>query len=100
MNILIQYAPRSIALRSAGTDPFALIFRHTSREEGGNPCVVEFLPWKDVQARGEYQLLNSIEVHGCLGLIDIDEGICPSIFLCLRRYIYLRYNRTASGRVH
>jgi hypothetical protein len=75
MNILIQHDPRSIALRSAGTDPHALIFRHASREEDKkNRCVVEFLPWKDVSERGEYKLLTSIEVHGSLGVIDIDHG--------------------------
>jgi hypothetical protein len=75
MNILIQHEPRSIALRGAGTNPLALVFRHASRaEDSGDRCVVEFLPWKDVRERGEYQLLNSIEVYGCLGLIDIDEG--------------------------
>lgn len=75
MNILIQHDPRSIALRAAGTNPYVLIFRHASREEGGsNRCVVEFLPWKDVIGRGEYKLLNSVEVYGCLGLIDAEEG--------------------------
>jgi hypothetical protein len=78
MNILIQHDPRSIALRGAGSNPYALIFRHTSREEGsGNRCVVEFLPWKDVSERNEYKLLNSIEVYGSLGLIDIEEGTAP-----------------------
>lgn len=75
MNILIQHDPRSIALRSAGPDPFALIFRHTSRsEDSGDRCVVEFLPWKDVNQRAGYKLLNSVEVYGSLGLIDIEEG--------------------------
>jgi hypothetical protein len=83
MNLLVQHDPRSIALRAAGTNPFALIFRHASREEkGGDRCVVEFLPWKDVNGRGEYKLLRSIEVYGCLGLIDIDEGDSHS-GLCL-----------------
>lgn len=76
MNILIQHDPRSIALRGAGPNPYALIFRHASREEqGGDRCVVEFLPWKDISERGSYRLLNSIEVYGSLGLIDIDEGM-------------------------
>jgi hypothetical protein len=75
MNILIQHEPRSIALRAAGTNPYALIFRHASREENANNrLVVEFLPWKDVCERGSYKLLNSIEVCGSLGLIDIEEG--------------------------
>lgn len=75
MNILIQHDPRSIALRGAGADPYALIFRHASREEDSSKrCVVEFLPWKDVHERSEYKLLNSIEVYGSLGLIDIEEG--------------------------
>jgi len=76
MNILIQHDPRSIALRGAGVNPFALVFRHASREEDtSDRCVVEFLPWKDVDERGKYKLLNSVEVYGCLGLIDIEEGI-------------------------
>lgn len=75
MNILIQHDPRSIAIRGAGPDPFALIFRHASRsEDSGDRCVVEFLPWKDVQQRTGYKLLNSVEVYGSLGLIDIEEG--------------------------
>jgi len=78
MNVLIQHDPRSIALRGAGPDPYALIFRHASREEGsGNRCVVEFLPWKDVSERSEYKLLSAIEVYGSLGLIDIEEGNLP-----------------------
>ena len=78
MNILIQHEPRSIALRGAGTNPSALIFRHTSREEDrSNRCVVEFLPWKDVNERGGYKLLTSVEVYGSLGLIDIEEGTTP-----------------------
>jgi hypothetical protein len=81
MNILIQHDPRSIALRSSGTDPYALIFRHASREEDKkNRCVVEFLPWKDVSERGEYKLLTAIEVYGTLGVIDIDHGP-PNIFI-------------------
>jgi hypothetical protein len=76
MNILIQHEPRSIALRGAGNNPLTLVFRHASRaENSGDRCVVEFLPWKDLSERGEYKLLNSIEVYGSLGLIDIDEGI-------------------------
>ena len=75
MNILIQHDPRAIALRGAGTDPYALIFRHASREEGSSDrCVVEFIPWRDVSQRNEYKLLNSIEVYGSLGLIDIEKG--------------------------
>jgi hypothetical protein len=78
MNVLIQHDPRSIALRGAGQDPYALIFRHASREEdSSNRCVVEFLPWKDVSERSEYKLLNSVEVYGSLGLIDIEEGSLP-----------------------
>jgi len=76
MNILIQHDPRSIALRSSGANPYALIFRHSSRaEDKKNRCVVEFLPWKDVSERGEYKLLQSVEVYGSLGLVDIDHGI-------------------------
>ena len=76
MNILIQDDPRSIALRAAGPNPYALVFRHASREEdSNNRCVVEFLPWKDVSERGGYKLLNCLEVYGSLGLIDIDKGI-------------------------
>jgi hypothetical protein len=76
MNILIQHEPRSIALRGAGPDPFALIFRHASKEEAsGDRCVVEFIPWRDVHERSRYKLLNSVEVYGSLGLIDIEEGI-------------------------
>lgn len=75
MNILIQYEPRSIALRATGPNPHALIFRHAPREEDkSNRCVVEFLPWKDVDERGGYKLLNSVEVYGSLGLIDIEDG--------------------------
>jgi hypothetical protein len=75
MNILIQHDPRSLALRGAGRDPYALIFRHASRkEDSNNRCVVEFLPWKDVSERGAYKLVNSIQAYGSLGLIDIDEG--------------------------
>jgi hypothetical protein len=78
MNILIQHDPRSLALRGAGPNPYALIFRHASREEdSSNRCVVEFLPWKDVNERSAYKLLNSIEVYGSLGLIDVDEGNAP-----------------------
>ena len=78
MNILIQHEPRSIALRGAGSNPSALIFRHASRErDSSNRCVVEFLPWKDVNERGGYKLLSSIEVYGSLGLIDIEEGGPP-----------------------
>ena len=78
MNILIQHDPRSIALRGAGTNPSALIFRHAPRvENSSNRCVVEFLPWKDVNERGGYKLLNSIEVYGSLGLIDVEEGTIP-----------------------
>jgi hypothetical protein len=89
MNILIQHEPRSIALRAAGPNPFALIFRHASREEqGGNRSVVEFLPWKDVNDRGSYKLLNSIEVYGSLGLIDIEDGMSRGVadvdvFVCV-----------------
>ena len=80
MNILIQHEPRSIAIRASGTNPYALIFRDAPVEEDtGNRCVVEFLPWKDVHERGEYKLLNSVEVYGCLGLIDIDKGIISKI---------------------
>ena len=76
MNILIQHDPRSIALRGAGTNPYALIFRYGSGEEvRSSRCVVEFLRWKDVNERGGYKLLNSIEVYGSLGLIDIEEGM-------------------------
>lgn len=76
MNILIQYEPRSIALRGAGTNPYALIFRHASREEdSGNRCIVEFLPWKDVNERNGYKSLSSVEVYGSLGLIDIEKGM-------------------------
>ena len=74
MNVLIQHDPRSVALRAAGPDPYALIFRHASREDS-NRCIVEFLPWKDVKERGEYKLLNTVEVYGSLGLIDIEDGI-------------------------
>jgi len=75
MNILIQHDPRSIAIRGAGPDPFALIFRHAARsEDSGDRCVVEFLPWKEMQQRAGYKLLNSVEVYGSLGLIDIEEG--------------------------
>lgn len=91
MNILIQHDPRSIALRGAGTNPYALIFRHASREDDrGNRCVVEFLPWKDVNERSGYKLLSSVEVYGSLGLIDIEEGMslaqtaidCRRLYLC------------------
>jgi len=76
MNILIQLDPRSIALRSSGANPYALIFRHASRvEDNKNRCVVEFLPWKDVRERGEYRLIQSVEVYGSLGVIDIDHGM-------------------------
>jgi len=75
MNIFVQREPRSIALRSTGTNPFALIFRHAAREETTvSRCVVEFLPWNDISDRGDYKLLNQIEAFGCLGLIDVDEG--------------------------
>jgi hypothetical protein len=92
MNILIQHDPRSIALRSAGTNPYALIFRHASKEEDkSNRCVVEFLPWKDVNERGGYKLLNSVEVYGSLGLIDIEEGTLHSSRESECRRVYLRY---------
>lgn len=74
MNILIQHDPRAIALRGTGTNPYALIFRHASREEGSGRCVVEFIPWRDVSQRNEYKLLTSVEVYGSLGLIDIEQG--------------------------
>jgi hypothetical protein len=81
MNVLIQHDPRSIALRGAGQDPYVLIFRHASREEdSSNRCVVEFLPWRDVSERSEYKLLNSVEVYGSLGLIDIEEGYSPTVW--------------------
>jgi hypothetical protein len=75
MNILVLYEPRSIVLRGSGPDPYALIFQHATREENsGDRCVVEFVPWRDVPDREEYQLLNSVAVYGTLGLIDIGEG--------------------------
>jgi hypothetical protein len=84
MNILIQHDPRSIALRAAGPDPYTLIFRHASRNENtSNRCVVEFLPWKDVSERSSYKLLNSIEAYGCLGLIDIEQGILILLQNCI-----------------
>jgi hypothetical protein len=102
MNILVQSEPRSIALRGSGTNPFTLIFRHASKDEGSsNKCVVEFLPWKDVNGRGEYKPLTSTEVYGSLGLIDIDEGITEnSSFIHLDRYLYLCHYRAASSCDH
>ena len=90
MNILIQHDPRSIALRGAGTNPYALIFRHASKEENSsNRCVVEFLPWKDVSERSSYKLLSSVEVYGSLGLIDIEDGrtLAQRVIDCRRLYL-------------
>ena len=100
MNILIQHEPRSIALRGAGTNPFALVFRHASRQEDtGDRCVVEFLPWKDVGERAEYKLLNSVEVYGSLGLIDIAEGTEEGMaFVLICRCLYLCYHESPASR--
>ena len=99
MNIFIQRDPRSIALRAAGTNPYALIFRHALREEdSSNRCVVEFLPWKDVSERGDYKLLSSVEVYGSLGLIDVDEGIYFKRAKQLKsRRFHLCHNRATAG---
>src|SRR5437762_12726221 len=97
MNILIQHDPRSIALRGAGTNPYALIFRHASREEdSSNRCVVEFLPWKDISDRSGYKLLNSVEVYGSLGLIDIEEGMTLTQATADERRLYLCHYRETS----
>jgi len=89
MNILVQHDPRSIALRGAGQNPHALVFRHAARDEASSPrCVVEFLPWKDVSERSAYTLLNAVDVFGCLGLIDVDEGTLLRDAAHLQTYSY------------
>ncbi|SCU81660.1 LAFA_0C06414g1_1 [Lachancea sp. 'fantastica'] len=76
MQILVQRgAERKIALASEG---YALIFNSVENEEDRNKplCAIELLP--KTRVGPSYQRMTSHEVHGFIGLIEL-EGL---IFIC------------------
>ena len=96
VQLLVQERPRLIALK-CDTSPggaHALIFRSVDDKKvkrlGSNQqtsssasqtqpkCIVEFVPW-DSADRSRFSVPSTARIHGCLGLINIEDDI----FLCV-----------------
>lgn len=73
MKVYFQEDPRTIAVVS---DTHALLFRQVSSKNGSRPAVaVEMDLSSTVSASNNYRLLLNREVHGCLGLINVDKHL-------------------------
>lgn len=75
MKILVKQNPRKIALVSK---THVLTFRNVKTKNGDKRCVIEFLPREEVDLK-EYRKLSDRDIHGFLGLIEVEGDTYISV---------------------
>lgn len=76
MDIVYRESPRSFALVNGS---HCLSFRYSHGSEQTPKCIVEFSGAWDEKQRTGYKAISRSKIHGCLGIINIEEDV----FLCV-----------------
>lgn len=80
--ILCREKPRSIVLRplpsQENNNPLVLLFEQAT--QNSYSCNVRLLRESEINLE-EYRILNQKPIHGCLGILQVEDGILNFVLL-------------------